>query len=94
MIVSSPRYVETAYDERDLYFQLEAPEVSMCNMMQEELSKFMAMEVWVIAKEQSAKELRSKKTEVEQMEGALEQLSKQYEQLQKKVRVCCSCPSY
>jgi len=47
----------------------------------------MAMEVWMVAKEQSAKELRSKKTEVEQSEGALEQLGKQYEQLQRKVCV-------
>lgn len=45
----------------------------------------MAMEVWMVAKEQSAKELRSRKTEVEQLEGALEQLGKQYEQLQRKV---------
>ncbi|KAG0619717.1 hypothetical protein M758_4G159600 [Ceratodon purpureus] len=54
----------------------------------EELSKFMAMEVWMAAKEHSAKVLRNKKTEVEQVEGALEQLGKQYEQLQKKVDVC------
>lgn len=39
----------------------------------------------MVAKEQSANELRSKKTEVEQFEGALEQLGKQYEHLQKKV---------
>lgn len=45
----------------------------------------MAMEVWMAAKEQSAKELRCKKIEVEQAEGALEQLGKQYEQLQRKV---------
>jgi chromosome segregation ATPase len=45
----------------------------------------MAMEVWMAAKEQSGKELRSRKTEVEQVEGALEQLGKQYEQLQRKV---------
>jgi gas vesicle protein len=44
-----------------------------------------AMEVWMAAKEQSSKELRGMKTEVEQFEGALEQLGKQYEQLQRKV---------
>jgi hypothetical protein len=43
------------------------------------------MEVWMAAKEQSSKELRGMKTEVEQFEGALEQLGKQYEQLQRKV---------
>lgn len=54
----------------------------------EELSKFVAMEVWMAAKEQSSKELRGMKTEVEQVEGALEQLGKQYEQLQRKVDAC------
>jgi hypothetical protein len=50
----------------------------------------MAVEVWTVAKEQSAKELRTKKTEVEQLEGALDQLGKQYEQLQRKVCVFSS----
>ncbi|XP_073389591.1 uncharacterized protein [Physcomitrium patens] len=54
----------------------------------EELSKFMAMEVWMAAKEQSSQELRSKKIEVEQFAGALEQLRGQCEQLQKQVDSC------
>ncbi len=53
--------------------------------MQEELSKFMAMEVWAAAKEHSAKALRNKRTDVERLEGALQQLAEQHQHLKMKV---------
>lgn len=56
----------------------------------------MAMEVWMAAKEQSSQELRSKKIEVEQFAGALEQLRGQCEQLQKQVSLSfgCACKEF
>jgi hypothetical protein len=51
----------------------------------EELSKFMAMEVWAAAKEHSAKALRNKRTDVEHLEGALQQLAEQHQHLKMKV---------
>lgn len=52
---------------------------------QEELSKYMAMEVWAAVKEHSMKALRNMKTEIEQLEGALRQIAKQHQQLKEKV---------
>lgn len=48
------------------------------------------------AKEQSSQELRSKKIEVEQFAGALEQLRGQCEQLQKQVSLSfgCACKEF
>ncbi|CAK9226938.1 unnamed protein product [Sphagnum troendelagicum] len=51
----------------------------------EELSKFMAMEVWAAAKEHSAKALRNKRTDVEHLEGALQQLAEQHQHLKMKM---------
>jgi acetolactate synthase small subunit len=45
------------------------------------------MEVWETAKEHSTKELRKKKTEIENLEGALQELVRQYQHLKSKVHI-------
>ncbi|KAL2632582.1 hypothetical protein R1flu_004061 [Riccia fluitans] len=51
----------------------------------EELSKVVAMDLWVAAKKQSLQDLRSKQTEVELLEGAMTQLRQQGMEIGKKV---------
>lgn len=53
--------------------------------MQDELSRVIAMDLWVAAKKKSLQELRNKQTEVEFLEGALTQLQQQKFEIEKKV---------
>ena len=45
------------------------------------------MEVWETAKEHSSKELRKKRIEIENLEGALQELVRQYQHLKSKVHI-------
>ncbi|BBN06555.1 hypothetical protein MPTK1_3g22150 [Marchantia polymorpha subsp. ruderalis] len=52
----------------------------------DELSRVIAMDLWVAAKKKSLQELRNKQTEVEFLEGALTQLQQQKFEIEKKVQ--------